>query len=54
VSYWDYISVPGIGLEDFGDTHHLNTRGARFFSRIVSERIERECFPPTPPSPNPD
>lgn len=44
VTYWDFLSVQGIGLGDFGDTHHLNTYGASAFSRIVSERIELEFF----------
>ena len=42
--YWDFIRTPEIDLEDFSDTRHLNTTGARTFSLILAERIENGFF----------
>ena len=42
--YWDFIYAPGIELQDFSDTRHLNTAGARTFSYILAERIENVFF----------
>lgn len=42
--YWDFVRTAGIDLEDFSDTRHLNTTGARTFSLILAERIENVFF----------